>query len=182
MSAFEDHFGGMDFSNLSATLNNLRASKLHLDRFAAFVSAIEKLTSVEGAARETAQRLDILRAEADAVSKIVAERDARQTELDSIATELERHRADADKERDKIIAAARVEAHDIVEAAAGTAAQLIADARTNAAAEAERQAAESRTQQAELDRLNGEITARRFEHASITQALADLRARIGASA
>jgi chromosome segregation ATPase len=178
--ALELHFGSYSFSDLQIALGNLRATKVHFDRFHALVSCLEKLTSIEGACREATHRLDRLRADEAALKEVVAAAAAAQAQLAGISDELARRRAEVDAERTKVMLAATAAAHDIVENAHADAANIVAGARSAAAAEAERQAAEARQRQAEMASVQGEIVALKGERDLISGAIAELRARINA--
>jgi hypothetical protein len=179
---------GADASPAPLTSHEIMAAVQNLEFFAARLKGVlamsDKLKEVAGllnVEHERRQILDDLDRQADAVRAIIATRDAAQGRLDGIQGELERHHAAAEAEAEKIIGTSWVEARRITGAAEAEAAKIIADAQSAAAAEASRQAAIARDRQAQLDRLAAEITARQVEHDGIAQAIAELRARIGAS-
>jgi ribonuclease Y len=143
----------------------------------------KQLASLLGAEREKRAALAELDRQASEVKEIVATRDARQVELDSIDATLERHRLAMAAEAKRITDEAHSAAQGIVDAAHRSAETILATARATAAAEAqeiaEREAQASRERQAEISRLDADIAAKRAEHETISSALAEVRAKLG---
>jgi chromosome segregation ATPase len=124
-------------------------------------------------------RLGELEAKAAAATAVAETADAAQKRLDNIETELEKHRAAWDKQRDEIVAAACRDAEVTRESAKVDAKQIVQQGLDDAAAEAESRKAEIRAREAMIRSLDADIAAHQEKLAGIKKEIANVLARIG---
>jgi hypothetical protein len=163
-------------SELADAINGLEFFLVRAKGVLALADRMKALRSAMAAERERKATLADLDRQADAVRAVIATADAAQARLAGAEREMERHRTAVQAVTDE----ARAQAGSIINAAHTRAAEIIAQAQTAAAAEAEREAEESHKRQVQIAQLDSAITARQGELEQINAAIRELRARIGA--
>jgi hypothetical protein len=161
---------------LGDAITALETFAARLKGVTALAGRMGALRSAMAAERERKERLVELDRQADAVRAVIATADAAQARLAGAEREMERHRTALQAVTD----AAHAQAGSIIDAGHASAAKIIAQAQATAAAEAAREAEESRKRQTEIEQLDVDIATRRGELEQINAAIREVRARFGA--
>lgn len=140
------------------------------------VGQVRSLLLHEGELRAT---IATLQQDADAVRKVIASGDAAQARLDGIQREVDGHLSTAKAKADLHLAGAVGQGQKIVADAEAQARKIVSDAQITTAEHLEAHASTMAEKKAEASRLDADIAARQADHAKISKALAELKARIG---